>query len=220
VQTVELVTRPMHSAGLLTRLGLVVAPDFLDREFCSNIVSKAGSSAWMPATISLDIEKCQGGELVDERLRSTLVAAIPDALLRSVADRLFALRPTLEQRFQVRLGDLQSGGVLRYRPDDYFTPHRDVALDPEADAMLSRRRVSISLLLNDQSEDPQAGTYCGGSLMMYGLLPDPRAKEFGLPVPGKTGTLVAFPSTVLHEVTPITHGQRYSLVGWFVAATP
>jgi len=28
------------------------------------------------------------------------------------------------------------------------------------------------------------------------------------------GTLIAFPSHTLHEVTPITEGRRYSLVGW------
>ena len=28
------------------------------------------------------------------------------------------------------------------------------------------------------------------------------------------GTLTAFPSYVLHEVTPLTKGTRYSLVAW------
>jgi PKHD-type hydroxylase len=28
------------------------------------------------------------------------------------------------------------------------------------------------------------------------------------------GTIIAFPSYILHEVTPITKGKRYSLEGW------
>jgi PKHD-type hydroxylase len=30
----------------------------------------------------------------------------------------------------------------------------------------------------------------------------------------KQGTVIVFPSYVLHEVTPITQGTRHSLVAW------
>ena len=32
---------------------------------------------------------------------------------------------------------------------------------------------------------------------------------------GEPGTLVAFRSETTHEVTPVTHGERYSIVSWF-----
>ena len=49
--------------------------------------------------------------------------------------------------------------------------------------------------------------YEGGDLMlMHSNTPNIIEK--------KKGYLVAFPSYVLHEVTPVTKGERYSLVAW------
>ena len=31
----------------------------------------------------------------------------------------------------------------------------------------------------------------------------------------KQGTIIVFPSILLHTITPITQGTRYSLVQWF-----
>ena len=36
----------------------------------------------------------------------------------------------------------------------------------------------------------------------------------GLPVPLEQGEIVVFPSLLLHQVTPVTEGKRYSLVLW------
>ena len=49
--------------------------------------------------------------------------------------------------------------------------------------------------------------YEGGELQIHlNDNPDVMKKE--------QGTVVAFPSPTLHEVTPVTKGKRYSLVGW------
>ncbi|MFD0388339.1 2OG-Fe(II) oxygenase [Tistrella bauzanensis] len=49
--------------------------------------------------------------------------------------------------------------------------------------------------------------YAGGDLVL-----EPQA----VPITGprRRGTAIAFPSYVVHEVTPVTQGQRYSLVAW------
>jgi predicted 2-oxoglutarate/Fe(II)-dependent dioxygenase YbiX len=39
-----------------------------------------------------------------------------------------------------------------------------------------------------------------------------------VPLAPAPGTLVAFPSETTHEVTPITHGERLSIVSWYRAA--
>ena len=31
----------------------------------------------------------------------------------------------------------------------------------------------------------------------------------------RAGSIIAFPSTTLHRVTPLTRGTRYALVAWF-----
>ena len=40
----------------------------------------------------------------------------------------------------------------------------------------------------------------------------------GLDVWPEAGTLVAFRSSLLHEVTTVERGERYSLVAWLMAA--
>ena len=70
------------------------------------------------------------------------------------------------------------------------------------------RKLSFSIILNDPSE------YEGGDLKIwYGKMDNegkPVLKIDNL----KAGTLVAFPSFLLHEVTPVTKGTRKSLVCW------
>ncbi len=39
--------------------------------------------------------------------------------------------------------------------------------------------------------------------------------NFGLPLAGEPGLFIAFPPTLVHEVTPVTAGARYVLVSWY-----
>jgi PKHD-type hydroxylase len=65
------------------------------------------------------------------------------------------------------------------------------------------RKLSFSILLSDET------SYEGGDLLLH-LAHEPT-------VPPKTqGNAIVFPSNTLHEVTPVTKGTRYSLVGWVV----
>lgn len=63
------------------------------------------------------------------------------------------------------------------------------------------RKLSFSLLLDDDE------TYTGGDFEIC------TGADF-VAGPRKQGTLIAFPSWLLHRVTPIKSGQRRSLVGW------
>ena len=63
------------------------------------------------------------------------------------------------------------------------------------------RKISISIQLS-RPED-----YDGGDLeLMYGLQPQKLDKT--------RGAFIAFPSFMLHRVTPVTRGTRWSLVAW------
>ena len=63
------------------------------------------------------------------------------------------------------------------------------------------RKLSFAIQLNDPSE------YTGGDFIMH-------VNSNSTPVEKKLGIGYVFPSFVLHEVTPVTRGSRYSLVGW------
>ncbi len=63
------------------------------------------------------------------------------------------------------------------------------------------RKLSMSILLNEDYE--------GGDFKFYG------DKETALKEKTK-GSILVFPSYMVHKVNPITKGTRYSLVAWFV----
>jgi len=52
-------------------------------------------------------------------------------------------------------------------------------------------------------------------LTLYGLIPNPRWENYGFTVENEAGLLIAFPSGIVHEVTPVVRGRRFSIVSWF-----
>ena len=63
------------------------------------------------------------------------------------------------------------------------------------------RKLSLSIQLTDPKE------YEGGELFLY-------ENKNGDEMKKEQGTLILFPSYVLHEVKPVTKGERNSLVSW------
>jgi len=63
------------------------------------------------------------------------------------------------------------------------------------------RKLSLSIQLSDPK------SYEGGDLILH----DGEKPIF---IPREQGKLILFPSYVLHEVTSVTKGERYSLVAW------
>lgn len=73
--------------------------------------------------------------------------------------------------------------------------------DPTIWSLPHNRKLSIVMQLSDPSE------YEGGDLLLhYSHEPMMIQKEKGM--------VICFPSYTLHEVTPVTKGERYSLVAW------
>ncbi len=78
---------------------------------------------------------------------------------------------------------------------DHYSKHID------NQEFYSNRKISFSVQLS------QAQDYEGSELKLYG---DREAEK----LPKDRGTMILFPSFILHEVTPITQGKRWALVGW------
>jgi PKHD-type hydroxylase len=81
-------------------------------------------------------------------------------------------------------------------PSGKYGKHIDRAINT------SVRKLSISIQLTNPEE------YEGGELKLYD------GEEEGTVMDKAQGTLILFPSYVLHEVMPITKGERNSLVTW------
>jgi len=80
-------------------------------------------------------------------------------------------------------------------PDGKYQKHVDKGLN------CLIRKLSLSIQLSDPK------TYKGGDFILY-------EGEKPILLPKEHGKLIAFPSYTLHEVKPVTKGERYSLVAW------
>lgn len=88
--------------------------------------------------------------------------------------------------------------------------HYDWHTDGIQDETNTCRKISTSILLNDPSE------YEGGDLLFKNYIPhyDKGDKILNTNKIKQQGTIITFPSFVMHKVTPVTKGTRYSLVIW------
>ncbi|MFT5779237.1 MAG: PKHD-type hydroxylase [Crocinitomicaceae bacterium] len=94
------------------------------------------------------------------------------------------------------LGFHQKLQLTRYSEGDFFEWHLDFGA-----GAISARKLSITIQLSDPND------YEGGDLQFMineKIVAAPRAK----------GTIIIFPSFMMHRVTPITKGTRQSIVGW------
>jgi predicted 2-oxoglutarate/Fe(II)-dependent dioxygenase YbiX len=52
-------------------------------------------------------------------------------------------------------------------------------------------------------------------LTFYGLIKGAQWEKCGFSLDASSGLLIAFRPNVLHEVSPITFGQRFTIAAWF-----
>ena len=204
----------MPNATILAHLGLFVRRRFLSTESCQSIRAEIASGARVAATVR-PVGQADG--VVDEQSRRTGVVKISPLTTTLVQDRLLALKPELETHFRVQLSGCQRLQFYLYEEGDFFVPHQDRNdMDPLAPEWLKARRVSASILLNDETGGLDGETYRGGSLVFHGRRGDRSGSSYGIPLESEEGMFVAFPSDWIHEVRPIASGRRYSIVTWFV----
>jgi predicted 2-oxoglutarate/Fe(II)-dependent dioxygenase YbiX len=131
-----------------------------------------------------------------------------------VLERLEALREELGQWCGRHLEPCTGLAALRYPPGAFYRTHRDAGA--HADPLgLHRRVVSVVVFVNSGDGDA-AAEFAGGALRFHELLDED--DDAGLDMSPEAGTLVAFASSLLHEVTMVERGERYSLVTWMMAA--
>jgi hypothetical protein len=91
--------------------------------------------------------------------------------------------------------------LSEYQVGDEYDWHLDLGPGPA-----SRRKLSLSVQLTEPNE------YEGGDLEIKGV--------HNIPALRKRGSVIIFPSFLLHRVTPVTRGVRRSLVAWVPGEKP
>jgi PKHD-type hydroxylase len=100
--------------------------------------------------------------------------------------------------------------LSRYEPGMKYGPHADVAFmaaQQGGSVMHFRSDLSCTVFLGDPR------SYEGGELMLHvGTRP--------VPIKGKPGEAFVYPSTLLHEVRPVTAGQRLVAITFIESLVP
>ncbi len=188
---------------------LYTVKDFFDAEACAEVLGEMRRAGAGAATV---YGRGEAGA-VDERVRRASRLAPSGETIERVRRRLAECREELGEHFGLRLGVCEEPQFLRYRVGDFFVAHQDGNTGMLLSERERSRKVSLVVFLNRQSETPEAGAYCGGSLVFSDWRGRKGRREF--PFFGEAGTLVAFRAETTHEVLPVTHGERYSVVSWY-----
>lgn len=107
-----------------------------------------------------------------------------------------------EQFFQFDLIALEQLQFAHYDDSDGEGGMYDKHCDYGYDSAVGRK-LSFSVQLSNEN------SYEGGDLLLYNSSKPIQPSR-------KQGTINFFPGFMLHEVTPVTLGTRYSLVGWVI----
>ena len=182
---------------------LFIIEQFFDPLACDRIVAELKSVEGSAATV---YGRTTSGS-IDQNVRKTLRVKPSDETIELVTRRLCECRDAVEKHFAVTLDECEDPQFLRYREGDFFVAHQDgntglLRLDTEL------RRISTVIFLSRESETPEPDAYCGGALVFSDL-----RNRFHMRA--EPGTLVAFRAETTHEVTPVTHGERYSIASWY-----
>ena len=152
---------------------------------------------------------------VDMAVRSTWEVPLDAAAAAELGGRFGALRSDLAAHFRMTLNGHEGPTLLMYQPGGFYEPHVDRSRSDGLQIAPVCRRVSAIVFLNAMRTPPGPDDYSGGALTFYGLVDDPAWKRIGFALEPEPGLLIAFPSDVVHEVPPVTAGDRYTIVDWF-----
>lgn len=196
----------MSSASLLRKLGVYVKEDFLVASECAALCGEMSEAIKTEAATYSQSRKI---EKIDHRVRKTQYCPISDQSNFAINRRIKEQKSVLEDFFKTQLDDsFEPPKYLYYAKGDFFSPHTDDQLN---------RKVNITINLNDKDSEAPALSYEGGALQLYGLIQNGAFSNRGIAAPSSAGCLIAYPVDIVHEVTPITAGSRFSIVSRFLA---
>lgn len=176
---------------------ILLTPRIFEPAFCEQLIVMYRKTGGLPSGFMREVDgvtklmsdtdhKRRSDVIVEDgALQRQIVARLTRRLLPQI-EKAFSFKPTRIERYLVARYDADTGG--------FFRPHRDNTTKGTA-----HRRFAVSINLN--------ADYEGGDL---------RFPEFGQRTyRPPSGGAVVFSCSVLHEVTPVTRGERYAFLPFF-----
>ena len=182
----------METNDVLTQVA--VWPNLFDAKTCERVIELAKQFPASEGRVGKDDAK------QSDIRRSEIWFFNPGPETNFIFGPLMQAMQHLNQGYGFELTEFGKGcQVARYSSENrgHYAWHIDLGT-----GSLSRRKLSLSVQLSN------GGTYEGGDLEFHVLSGLDRQKM------RQQGTLIAFPSFHEHRITPVTKGERFSLVAW------
>ncbi len=179
--------------------------NFLTKEECNKLIEE-GNKNLKEATI---LQEKKQTLVSDFKKRNTNISFfINGSPVQSIIQKIIGEICYLGSKYYgVNITDIEPVQYAEYEKEMFYGWHTDSPTQP-SDGFT--RDLSVSLILNSKEE------YTGGSLQMITSncvstdnVITPKDVEVQ-----EIGTLIIFPSSMLHQVTPVLSGVRKSLVLW------
>ena len=170
-----------------------------DADTLGEIRSMIGALAWRDGRATAGAQAAKVKRNEQAVMNDAAGSALRDRLMPIIAENAVLRAAARARRFSPLL-------VSRTADGGHYGAHVDNALMGSGEARM-RSDISFTLFLTDPAD------YDGGELSIHhaGAVQDIR---------GEAGTIVLYPSTSLHEVRPVTRGQRIVCVGWIESLVP
>lgn len=181
---------------------------FLSPAECSEIMMDMTQHMSIPST---SYDEVRGAHISkDRKTREHKVSAETH---QKIINRLQGLMPEIREHFKQDIQNIETLQFLRYPVGYFFKAHRDKVLD----SGFRPRLITVVIFLNNQQKDivpEDSPDFSGGSLVFYGNLKQNIGK-LGLPMRAEAGSIIAFNPQFTHEVTPVSSGNRFTIITWF-----
>jgi len=172
----------------------------IDESTCKRIIS-LGENKWTNAKIMQDNSS---SPTLDEKVRITDTYFSKDNWLYQMCWDFMKIA-NRDSCWNFEVSACENMQVTRYREKGHYDFHYDgngfTKWNKPYDIGIhgKTRKLSMTILLNEDYE--------GGEFEFFNY--------DNLLIKEKMGTIIVFPSYLLHRVRPVTSGVRYSLVAWF-----
>jgi SM-20-related protein len=180
---------------------------FLRPAECAGLRAELRQAAGSQAAV---LGRDPGGEIKPLVRRSTRMS-VPARTAERITALLMQQTDALERRFGHALSSCEPPQFLRYLPGDFFVAHQD-GNTPLVHDDSRFRKVSAVIFLSASSQAPAPESYGGGALVLHGPYSGP---DLRVPLTPAPGTLTCFRAETTHEVLPVTHGERFTIVSWY-----
>ena len=172
-----------------------VFKNVINPEICEQIIN-LGKDKWMKAKIG-------GKKEIDTKTRRTDVAWSNDDWLYQICwGYLHTANKNSNWNFEI--SSCEPMQITKYKKNGHYEFHQDgngfTRFNTPENKILhgKTRKLSMTIVLNEDYEGGEFEFFDDKNLI----------KE-------KIGTVIVFPSYMVHKVRPVTKGTRYSLVAWF-----